>query len=47
LNGRLPQFFRWAESLDVAIENWQYLFEQGRFSEARAYWWSTVEPLRT
>lgn len=34
-------------TLDVALSNWAYLFEQGRYSEARAYWWSTVEPLRT
>lgn len=33
-------------TLDVALSNWEYLFEQGRFTEARAYWWSTVEPLR-
>lgn len=33
-------------TFETALGNWQYLFEQGRYTEARAYWWSTVEPLR-
>lgn len=33
-------------TLAVALDNYYYLFEQGRYREARAYWWSTVEPLR-
>ena len=32
-------------TLETAIGNWQFLFEMGRYSEARAYWRSTVMPM--
>ena len=33
-------------TLAVALDNWAYLFAQGRYGEARAYWFQVVEPLR-
>lgn len=32
-------------SLETALDNWQYLFTQCRFREARQ-WWAIVEQLR-
>ena len=33
-------------TLQVAIDNFFFLFEQGRYQDARHYWFQVVEPLR-
>ena len=32
-------------SLDVALANWAFFFDAGRYTEARTYWRSTVQPI--
>ena len=29
---------------ETALENWEYLFESGQYTKARAWWISEVEP---
>lgn len=29
---------------ETALANWQYLFESGQYTKARAWWFNEVEP---